>query len=149
METIFYGFCRYSLQWKQLLHVVEMYLFNKSFIYGWWNRNFYLVKTMFFYLQLFSLLWIPLLALKSLSTSRNELLCKKIFFHLTDRVVEVSEKWRKRMVSTSREISFPLAKIRSFFENCFLLIPIMVSTRRKIALTKRYAVSFRQKIRLH
>ena len=41
------------------------------------------------------------------------------------------------MVSTSQKTSCPLARISSFFENCFPLIPIMASTSRKIALIKK------------
>ena len=43
----------------------------------------------------------------------------------------------KKMVSNRRKISYPLARIRFFLENCFSLIPIMVSTSRKIALIKK------------
>ena len=38
----------------------------------------------------------------------------------------------KKMVSTSQNISPPLARISYFFENCFPLIPIMVSASIKI-----------------
>ena len=51
----------------------------------------------------------------------------------------------KKMVSNSPEISCPIARISFSFENCFLLIPIMVSTSRKIALIKK-AVFTRQKL---
>ena len=53
------------------------------------------------------------------------------------------------MVSTSQKISCSVARISSSFENCFLQIPIMVSTSSKIVLTKKNTVSTRQKIRLH
>ena len=57
-------------------------------------------------------------------------------------------KLRKKMVSTSWKINGALARINFFFENFFLLIPIMVFTSRKIALIKK-TVSIRQKIRFH
>ena len=41
------------------------------------------------------------------------------------------------MISTGRKISFPPARISSFFQNYFYLILIMVSTSSKIALTKK------------
>ena len=43
----------------------------------------------------------------------------------------------EKMVSTSQNVSCPLASISSFFKNCFLLITIMVSTSRRLALTKK------------
>ena len=42
------------------------------------------------------------------------------------------------MVCNSREITCPLARIGFFFENCFPLILIMVSTNRKIAPIKKH-----------
>ena len=51
----------------------------------------------------------------------------------------VSEKWREKMFSTSRKITCPLARMSSFSQNCFPLIPIMVSTSSE-ALTKAYCV---------
>ena len=48
-----------------------------------------------------------------------------------------SLKNEEKLVSTSQKISCPLARINSFFENCFFLIPIMFSTSSKIALTKK------------
>ena len=57
----------------------------------------------------------------------------------------VSKKGRKKMFSTSRKISCPLGRMSCFSQNCFLLIPIMVSSSSKIALTKN-TVSTRQKI---
>ena len=47
------------------------------------------------------------------------------------------------MVSASRKISCPLARISSFFENCFPLIPIMVSSSQKELIKK---VSTRQNV---
>ena len=44
----------------------------------------------------------------------------------------------KKMVSNSREISCPQAKVGFYFENCFLLIPIMLATGRKVAVIKKY-----------
>ena len=41
------------------------------------------------------------------------------------------------MFFATQKISCPLARISSFFQNYFLLIPIMVSTSSKIALTKK------------
>ena len=41
------------------------------------------------------------------------------------------------MVSSSRKISCSLARIRSSFEYCLPLIPVMISTSRKIALIKK------------
>ena len=42
-------------------------------------------------------------------------------------------KMEKKMASSSQKIRYPLARISSFIENCFLLIPKMVSTSSKIA----------------
>ena len=52
------------------------------------------------------------------------------------QLAAISEKWRK-IISTGRKSSFPPARISCFFQNCFLLIPIMVSTSSKIVLTKK------------
>ena len=49
-----------------------------------------------------------------------------------------SVKWREKIVCTSWKISFPLARMSFFSQNCFFLIPVMVSTSSKIALTKKY-----------
>ena len=46
----------------------------------------------------------------------------------------------KKMASNSREISCPLARVGFFFENCFLLIPTMLATSRKIAVIKKYCL---------
>ena len=43
----------------------------------------------------------------------------------------------KKMFCTAQKISCPLTRITSFFQNYFLLIPIMVSTSSKIVLTKK------------
>ena len=43
---------------------------------------------------------------------------------------------QKKMACPSRKTSCPLARMSSFFENCFLVILIMVSTSSKMALTK-------------
>ena len=51
--------------------------------------------------------------------------------------IEKSEKSRKKWFCTSQNISCPLVILSSFIENCFPQIPIIVSTRRKIALTKK------------
>ena len=44
---------------------------------------------------------------------------------------------KKKMVCNRQKISYPLARIRFFFKSCFSLIPIMVSTSRKIVLIKK------------
>ena len=45
-----------------------------------------------------------------------------------EKMTGFSEKWTKKMISTSPKNSCPLARMSSFSQNCFLLIPIMVST---------------------
>ena len=57
----------------------------------------------------------------------------------------VSKKWRKKMFFNSQKINCPLARMKSFSQNRFLLIPITVSTSSKIALTKKNTFSTRQK----
>ena len=47
-------------------------------------------------------------------------------------------KNEEKMISTSQHIRFPLARMSSFFQNRFLLIPMMVSTSSEIALIKKY-----------
>ena len=54
--------------------------------------------------------------------------------------IEKSDKCRKKNVEkfcTSQYISCPLVILPSFIENCFPQIPIIVSTRRKIATTEK------------
>ena len=63
--------------------------------------------------------------------------------------IEKSEKCRKKWFCTSQNISCPLVILSSFIENCFPQIPIIVSTRRKIAPTKKNIVSTSQKIVFH
>ena len=86
---------------------------------------------------LFSCLWKLLLALISVSTRKLRISLKITFPIDAKKLSGVSGKWRKKMVSNSREISCPIARISFFFENCFLLISIMVSTSRKIVLIKK------------
>ena len=50
-------------------------------------------------------------------------------------LAQVSEKWRKRLAS--QKIGSPLAKLSSFFGNCFPQIVIIVSTSIKIAPIKK------------
>ena len=51
--------------------------------------------------------------------------------------IEKSDKYRKKWFCTSQYISCPLVILSSFTENCFPQIPIIVSTRRNIAPTKK------------
>ena len=44
----------------------------------------------------------------------------------------------KKMISTNQKISCPLARMSPFSQNCFFLIPIMVSTSSAIALAKKH-----------
>ena len=62
------------------------------------------------------------------------------------KLAMVSKKWRKKMFSNNQKINCPLARMRSFSQNRFLLIPITVSTSSKIALTKKNTFSTRRKI---
>ena len=90
-------------------------------------------KSFFFFLRK------PLLALKSVSTSRN----KGFSWNIVSTWRKKNYHWqeslnsREKMVSATQKISCPLAIISCFFENCFLPIPIMASTSRKIALIKK------------
>ena len=53
-------------------------------------------------------------------------------------MARVSKKIEKKVISTSLKVRCPLAIMSSFSQNCFLLIPIMVSSSSEIALTKKY-----------
>ena len=50
-------------------------------------------------------------------------------------LAQVSEKWKEKLAS--QKIGCPLAKLSSFFGNCFPRILIIVSTNRKIAPIKK------------
>ena len=77
---------RCSCLWKQHFCVVKTKpLFHCIFHSDWWNHKFCLVEKLFSYLQLFSCLWKPLLALNSVSISWNEELFWKILFHCTEQ----------------------------------------------------------------
>ena len=87
--------------------------------------------------------WFPL-ARKSVFTILNPKwrISLKKTFPIIDRkklsLAGVSEKWKKnKKVPTSQKISCLLARISSFLENCFFLIPVTFSTSSKIALTKK------------
>ena len=54
-------------------------------------------------------------------------------------LARVSEKWRKKMISFSQKVSCPLAIMRSFSQNCFLLIPIILASRNYYSLFLRYS----------
>ena len=45
------------------------------------------------------------------------------------KMAGLSKKWRKKMISISQRNSWPLAKMSSFSQNFFLLIPVMVCTQ--------------------
>ena len=86
----------------------------------------------------FSSLWKSSLALISVFT--EWMISLKNTFPIDGEklsVTGVSKKWRKKMVSNGRKISYPLARIRFFFKSCFSLIPIMVFNSRKIVLIKK------------
>ena len=120
---------------------LKTYFFNGSFIPAGEIRIFVLVETVFFYLQLFFFLRKPLLALKSVSTSRNEGCSWNIVSTgLKKKTITSRSVWKieKKIVSTWQKINCPLAIISSFFENCLPLILIMASTSRKIVLIKEH-----------
>ena len=71
-----------------------------------------------------------------LTKSLTSLARMKYWLKYMLQLAAISEKWRK-IISTGRKSSFPPARISCFFQNCFLLIPIMISTSSKIVLTKR------------
>ena len=86
------------------------------------------------------------------SASRKDLRIKQYCFQQTKNLISLAgmKYWLKKcfsqqqclkngkkMISTGRKISFPPARISSFFQNYFYLILIIVSTSSKIALTKK------------
>ena len=85
----------------------------------------------------FFCLWKPLLAF---FTVRKKGFSCKVVFHYTEKELAGTFKRcrKKKMIYTSRKISCQLARISSFYQNCFLLIAIMFSTSIKIPLTKKY-----------
>ena len=105
---------------------------------GWWNQNFCLAETAWFYLQFLFRLAETFIRFKSVSTSQNEQFSWKARSTRRKKLLlaGASKKWKEKMVSTSQKISCPVARISSFLD-CLLLIPIMVSTSSKIALTKK------------
>ena len=112
-------------------------LASTSFSYGFHREEKHLKKRKRF----------PL-ARKSVSTSRNKRFHWKIRFCKTEKkLAKLSEKWREKIVSTSQKIICPIERMRSFYENCFLVIPILVSTSCKIALTKKMQFPLARKTR--
>ena len=136
---------RCSCQWKEHFCVVETKpLFYCIFHSDWWNQKFCLVEKLFFYLQLFSCLWKPLLALNSVSVNWNEGLFWKILFHCMEQPNQywiLRNYWQEYMKNREKKWfllakirNFPPAKISFFLKNYFPLIPIIVSTCRKTSL---------------
>ena len=101
------------------------------------------METVFFYLQLFFCLRKPLLSLNSVSTKKIRISFKNNF-PLDGKKTTVPRKKEKKIVSTSWKTSCPLARISSFFENCFPLIPRMASTAKNSS--DQNTVSTRQNI---
>ena len=105
---------------KQFFVVVEMFFFLTIHHSGWLDQNFCLVETVFYYSFSF-FLWKPLLALKSVSTSCNE----GFFWNIVSTGRKKTHYWqeslknREKYGSTGQKISCQLARISSFFENCF------------------------------
>ena len=113
----------FSYRWKQFFRVVETYFFNKSFIPAGGIRIFVWSKQYSFIYSFSFFLWKPLLALKSVSISRNEGFSWNIVSTRNKKNWQESGRslWKleKNMVSTSQKISCPLARRSSFIENCF------------------------------
>ena len=127
---------------SHFLHVFQLFLrvkaafarsenvsFQQILPFSWCNQNFCLSETVFFYLQLFFCLWKPLLTLNSVSTQPKIRISLKNTFPLDGKkIAGVSEKWEKNGFHYP-EKQLSTRRISSFSQNCFLLIPIIVSTQ--------------------
>ena len=128
-KPYFTTFFRYSCRWKQLFCEKEPYLFNGSFILACESEFLSIGKSILLFTAFF-------LLVEAIISHKDFL--EKSFSTRRRKTGRDPQKMEKKMVSTSRKISCPLARMSSFSQNCFFFIPKMVSTTSEIALTKKY-----------